>query len=92
MKFAHRLTLAGAAVETALSGGYNVCQFFNLRWGKNLPPKSVPVFTGTWVAMSILAVVIALTGVRPLAIGECIYCFWHGRHAIHLLPDFADRI
>src|SRR4051794_20571786 len=58
--------LAGAAVETALSGGYNVCQFFNLGWGKNLPAKSVPVFTGTWVAMFILAAVIALTGVRPL--------------------------
>jgi manganese transport protein len=58
--------LAGAAVETALSGGYNLCQFFNLRWGKNVPAKSVPVYTGTWVAMFILAMVIALTGVRPL--------------------------
>jgi manganese transport protein len=58
--------LSGAAVETALSGGYNVCQFFNLKWGKNLPVKSVPVFTGTWVAMFILALVIAITGVRPL--------------------------
>lgn len=34
--------LSGAAIETALSGGYNLCQFFNLRWGKNLPPKSAP--------------------------------------------------
>jgi manganese transport protein len=58
--------LAGATVETALSGGYNLCQFFNLRWGKNVPGKSVPVYTGTWVAMFILAMVIALTGVRPL--------------------------
>ena len=58
--------LAGATVETALSGGYNVCQFFNLKWGKNVPPKSAPVFTGTWVAMFTLAMVIALTGVRPL--------------------------
>ena len=58
--------LAGAAVETALSGGYNVCQFFNLRWGKNMPAKSVPAFTGTWIAMFLLATVIALTGVRPL--------------------------
>jgi Mn2+/Fe2+ NRAMP family transporter len=58
--------LAGAAVETALSGGYNVCQFFNLKWGKNLPAKSVPVFTATWLAMFVLAMVIALTGIRPL--------------------------
>src|SRR4051812_11466572 len=58
--------LTGAAVETALSGGYNVCQFFNRKWGKNVPPKSVPVFTATWGAMFIVATVIALTGVRPL--------------------------
>jgi len=31
-----------------------------------VPAKSVPVYTGTWVAMFILAMVIALTGVRPL--------------------------
>jgi manganese transport protein len=58
--------IAGAAVETALSGAYNVCQFFNLKWGKNLPPKSVPVFTATWAAMFILALAIVLSGVRPL--------------------------
>src|SRR5260370_6668605 len=26
--------LAGASVETMLSGGYNLCQFYNLPWGK----------------------------------------------------------
>src|SRR5207248_3725937 len=35
-------TLCGAAIETGLSGAYNVCQFFNLAWGKNQPPRSVP--------------------------------------------------
>jgi manganese transport protein len=58
--------ITGAAVETALSGAYNVCQFFNLEWGKNRPAKSVPVYTATWIGMFILAMVIALTGVRPL--------------------------
>jgi len=58
--------IAGAAIETALSGAYNVCQFFNLDWGKNQPPKTVPVYTYTWVAMLALALIIALTGVRPL--------------------------
>jgi len=58
--------IAGAAVETALSGAYNVCQFFNLKWGKNLPPKSVPVFTAGWATMFILALGIALSGIRPL--------------------------
>src|SRR5690348_2534500 len=58
--------LSGAAVETALSGGYNVCQFFNLRWGKNLPPKSAPVYTTTWIAMLVVASLLALSGLRPL--------------------------
>jgi Mn2+/Fe2+ NRAMP family transporter len=58
--------ISGAAVETALSGAYNVCQFFNLKWGKNQPIKSVRVYTATWLAMFLVALVIALTGVRPL--------------------------
>jgi manganese transport protein len=58
--------ITGAAVETALSGAYNVCQFFDLKWGKNLPPQSVPVFTATWAVMLIFALGIALSGVRPL--------------------------
>ena len=60
--------VASAAVETALSGGYNVCQFFGLKWHKNLPPKEVPVFTGTWVLMLLVALVLALTGVKPLTL------------------------
>jgi manganese transport protein len=60
--------IGGAAVETALSGAYNVCQFFNLNWGKNRPAKDVPVFTAGWVGMLALALVIALTGVRPLTL------------------------
>src|SRR5207248_1247800 len=41
--------LAGAAVETGLSGAYNLCQFFNLPWGKNRPATSVPIFTASWM-------------------------------------------
>ena len=58
--------IAGAAVETALSGGYNVCQFFNWPWGKNLPAKSVPVYTATWVGMFVVAGLIAVSGVQAL--------------------------
>src|SRR5438309_1954424 len=60
--------VASAAVETALSGGYNVCQFFGLKWDKNLPPKQVPVFTATWVAMLVVALVLAMTGIKPLTL------------------------
>jgi len=58
--------LAGATIETALSGGYNLCQFFDLPWGKSQPPRSVPVYTVTWIAMFALATAIAASGVRPL--------------------------
>jgi len=62
--------VAGAAVETALSGAYNVCQFFNLEWGKNQRAKSAPVYTATWLAMFALALIIAVTGVKPLKLVE----------------------
>lgn len=58
--------IAGAAVETALAGGYNVCQFFNLPWGKSRKAKDAPVYTVTWVGMFAVGLIIALTGVRPL--------------------------
>src|SRR4051812_10782887 len=58
--------IAGAAVETALSGAYNVCQFFDLPWGKNQPAKRVPLYTAVWIGMFILALIIALTGLRLL--------------------------
>jgi Mn2+/Fe2+ NRAMP family transporter len=58
--------IAGAAIETALGGAYNFCQFFNLPWGKNQPPKSVPVYTFAWIAMFVLGTGIALSGIKPL--------------------------
>lgn len=60
--------LCGAALETALSGAYNVCQFFNLQWGKNLSPKSAPVFAAGWITMLALAFGIAVSGFRPLSL------------------------
>lgn len=58
--------LGGAAIETALSGAYNLCQFFNLPWGKNQPAKSVPLFTASWIGMFACALLIAATRVQPL--------------------------
>jgi Mn2+/Fe2+ NRAMP family transporter len=60
--------IGGAAVETALSGAYNLCQFFGLKWGKDRSAKEVPVFTVGWVGMLLLGLIIALTGVRPLTL------------------------
>jgi Mn2+/Fe2+ NRAMP family transporter len=58
--------IGGAAIETALSGAYNLCQFFNWPWGKNLPAKSAKVYTATWAGMFLLSLVIVLLGIRPL--------------------------
>jgi manganese transport protein len=58
--------IGGAAVETSLSSGYNLCQFFNWRWGKNLPIRSAPVFHATWLGTLVFGLVIALIGIRPL--------------------------
>lgn len=60
--------LCGAALETALSGAYNVCQFFNLKWGKNLPRKAAPIFTAGWMVMLALAFIISVLMSRPLTL------------------------
>jgi manganese transport protein len=58
--------LAGASVETMLSGGYNLCQFFKLTWGKNRRARDVPTFTLVWVGMLVVAALLALSGFDPL--------------------------
>jgi manganese transport protein len=58
--------IAGAAIETTLSSAYNLCQFFNLPWGKDLPAKSAPAYTAAWVGIFALALAIALLGIPPL--------------------------
>jgi manganese transport protein len=58
--------IGGAAIETSLSGAYNLCQFYNFAWGKNRQAKDVPVFTIGWLDMLALPLIIALTEVRPL--------------------------
>ena len=60
--------IGGAAVETALSGSYNVCQFFDVKWGKNRPVREVRIFTIAWLGMLGLALIIAVSGVRPLTL------------------------
>ena len=84
--------LAGAAVETALSGGYNVCQFFNLEWGKNCHPSLHLCSRVLGLAMFILAMVDCINRSTPIAIGEHIHCLRDGGDALYLLPDSADCI
>jgi manganese transport protein len=60
--------VSSAAVETALSGGYNICQFFGLPWDKNRDPREVPQFTRGWVGTLLLAMLIAVSGIKPLTL------------------------
>jgi len=60
--------LTGAAIETAMSAGYNACQFYHLPWGKKLPPQKAPVFTALWAGTLVVGVLAVLAGVRPLTL------------------------
>ncbi|MBI2769823.1 MAG: Nramp family divalent metal transporter [Burkholderiales bacterium] len=62
--------VGGAAVETALSAGYNVAQFFGLAWGKRHKPREVPLFTLCWMAAIVLGTAIAASGANPVEIVE----------------------
>ena len=58
--------LAGAAVETMLSGAYNICQFYNQRWGKNQKLRDVSTFSLSWLGMLVVAALLVLSGFDPL--------------------------
>jgi len=61
---------SGAAIENALTGAYNLSQFFGWNWGKYRVPKDAPRFHLAWMAMFVLATLIVLTGVDPVEIVE----------------------
>jgi Mn2+/Fe2+ NRAMP family transporter len=62
--------VGGAAVETALSAGYNIAQFFDFKWGKRMKPTEVPLFTACWVIAVIIGLLISLSGMNPVDIVE----------------------
>src|SRR5205807_5799430 len=57
---------SGASVETMLSGAYNLCQFYNLPWGKNQKVRDVPTFSLSWLGMLVVAALLILAGFDPL--------------------------
>jgi manganese transport protein len=62
--------VGGAAIETALSAGYNIAQFFDFPWGKRLKPREVPLFTLCWMTAIVLGLAVAASGVNPVEIVE----------------------
>jgi manganese transport protein len=56
----------GAAMESALSTGYSIAQFFGWDWGQNHNPRDAPGFVFSYLVAILVALVIALTGFDPI--------------------------
>ena len=62
--------VGGAAIDSALSGAYNMAQFFGWEWGKYRAPVNAPRFSVAWMVMLVLGFLIVLTGVDPILVTE----------------------
>jgi Mn2+/Fe2+ NRAMP family transporter len=61
---------AGAALETALSTGYSISQFFGWSWGKFVRPTEAPIFHLMLLLSIVLGAAVALTSIDPIKITE----------------------
>jgi len=61
---------AGAAIETGMSGAYNIAHFFGWPWGKFRRPREAPRFAIAWIAIFVLAALIILSGINPVDVVE----------------------
>ena len=60
----------GAALETALSAGYSVAQYFGWQWGKSCGRAKRPASTSSMLIAIVAAVLVRLTGVDPVKVTE----------------------
>jgi Mn2+/Fe2+ NRAMP family transporter len=56
----------GAGLENALAGAYALCQYVGWDWGKEGAPAEAPLFHFTYLAMLLVALAVAGTGVDPV--------------------------
>jgi manganese transport protein len=68
--FGMLFAILGAAVETALSGAYTICQFYKIPWGREKEKKQVKTFTGIWAVIILIGMLILYTGVDPVSLVE----------------------
>jgi Mn2+/Fe2+ NRAMP family transporter len=59
-----------AALETALSSGYIVCQYFGWPWGKSQPPARAARFHLVIMLSIVGAVLLGISGVDPVKVTE----------------------
>jgi Mn2+/Fe2+ NRAMP family transporter len=67
--------VTGAAVETAMSIGYSVCQFLDQPWGKEKSLREAPVFHAAWAATVLLGLCGMLIYQQPIQIAELAVVF-----------------
>jgi Mn2+/Fe2+ NRAMP family transporter len=60
----------GAALETGLSSGYTVAQYFGWPWGKFEKPKDAPAFHLVMLVSIVLGALLVLTKVDPIKVTE----------------------
>lgn len=60
----------GAALETGLSCGYMVAQYFGWSWGKTRPPRAAARFHLVVAVSLLIGVLIVQTGLDPILITE----------------------
>ena len=60
----------GASLETTLSNGYVVSQFFGWSWGKLVSPRQAPLFQLVLLVSILAAAGLALTTIDPIKITE----------------------
>ena len=60
----------GAALETTLSAGYTIAQFFGWSWGKFRPPAQAARFHLLMIICLIVGLGVLMTGVDPIQVTE----------------------
>ncbi|HTN56942.1 MAG TPA: divalent metal cation transporter [Protaetiibacter sp.] len=60
----------GAALETTLSSGYTIAQYFGWSWGKFRRPADAARFHLVMIVGLLIALAVLLTGVDPVAVTE----------------------
>jgi Mn2+/Fe2+ NRAMP family transporter len=60
----------GAALETGLSAGYTVSQYFGWSWGKAVPPKRAARFHLLVLVSIVAAAMVGLTTIDPIKVTE----------------------
>jgi Mn2+/Fe2+ NRAMP family transporter len=63
-------TTFGAALETALSTGYTVSQYFGWQWGKIVAPRDAARFHLVVLGSVVLAVLVGVTAIDPIKVTE----------------------